>query len=177
MLISSFLSSTCGPSSEQRHFNIQAKAQDSLRGRTLCMIIITKAMNSKSKKLFQHRVRIGFSLQQDDNNIYHLGLLQGLGDLIFVKCLQCYHKNIVSDYYFSHRLNKSPPLECVGFFFLTPPWSTWHVGSVTRVYVPRFFVSSQQRFGVTDIKAPWPVTAPRSWCSPFQTFFFFFFCV
>ena len=24
---------------------------------------------------------------------------------------------------------------------------------VTRVYVPRFFVSSQQRFGVTDIKA------------------------
>jgi len=23
-----------------------------------------------------------------------------------------------------------------------------------RVYVPRFFVSSQQRFGVTDIKAP-----------------------
>ena len=26
-------------------------------------------------------------------------------------------------------------------------------GSVTRVYVPRFFVSSQQRFGATDIKA------------------------
>ena len=26
--------------------------------------------------------------------------------------------------------------------------------SVTRVYVPRFFVLSQQRFGVTDIKAP-----------------------
>ena len=25
---------------------------------------------------------------------------------------------------------------------------------VTRVYVPRFFVSSQQRFGATDIKAP-----------------------
>ena len=25
---------------------------------------------------------------------------------------------------------------------------------VTRVYVPRLFVSSQQRFGVTDIKAP-----------------------
>ena len=24
---------------------------------------------------------------------------------------------------------------------------------VTRVYVPRFFVSSQQRFGATDIKA------------------------
>ena len=24
---------------------------------------------------------------------------------------------------------------------------------VTRVYVPQFFVSSQQRFGVTDIKA------------------------
>ena len=26
--------------------------------------------------------------------------------------------------------------------------------TVTRVYVPRFFVSSQQRFGVTNIKAP-----------------------
>ena len=26
--------------------------------------------------------------------------------------------------------------------------------SVMRVYVPRLFVSSQQRFGVTDIKAP-----------------------
>ena len=26
-------------------------------------------------------------------------------------------------------------------------------GIVTRVYVPRFFVSSQQRFGATDIKA------------------------
>ena len=31
--------------------------------------------------------------------------------------------------------------------------------SVTQVYVPRFFVSSQQKFGVTDIKAPWRVTA------------------
>ena len=31
--------------------------------------------------------------------------------------------------------------------------------SVTRVYVPRFFVSSRQKFGVTDIKAPWRVTA------------------
>ena len=26
-------------------------------------------------------------------------------------------------------------------------------GNVMRVYVPRFFVSSQQRFGATDIKA------------------------
>ena len=31
--------------------------------------------------------------------------------------------------------------------------------SVTRVYAPRFFVSSQQKFGVRDIKAPWQVTA------------------
>ena len=30
---------------------------------------------------------------------------------------------------------------------------------VTRVYAPWFFVSSQQKFGVTDIKAPWWVTA------------------
>ena len=35
--------------------------------------------------------------------------------------------------------------------------------SVTRVYVPRFFVSSQQRFGVMDIEAPRRVTALRSW--------------
>ena len=34
---------------------------------------------------------------------------------------------------------------------------------VRRVYAPRFFVSSQQRFGVTDIKAPWRVTALGSW--------------
>ena len=30
------------------------------------------------------------------------------------------------------------------------------VEGVTRVYVPWFFVSSQQRFGVTDIKPPQP---------------------
>ena len=30
---------------------------------------------------------------------------------------------------------------------------------VTRVYAPRFFVSSQQKFGEMDIKAPWRVTA------------------
>ena len=30
---------------------------------------------------------------------------------------------------------------------------------VTRVYAPRFFVSSQQKLGVMDIKAPWWVTA------------------
>ena len=34
---------------------------------------------------------------------------------------------------------------------------------VTRVYVPRFFVLSQQRFGVTDIKALRCVTALGSW--------------
>ena len=34
---------------------------------------------------------------------------------------------------------------------------------VTRVSVPRFLVSSQQRFGMTDIKAPRHVTALRSW--------------
>ena len=32
-------------------------------------------------------------------------------------------------------------------FFLSPSID------VTRVYVPQFFVSSQQRFGATDIKA------------------------
>ena len=33
-----------------------------------------------------------------------------------------------------------------------PQWQE-AFGFVTRVYVPRFFVSSQQRFGATDIKA------------------------
>ena len=30
----------------------------------------------------------------------------------------------------------------------------WSLGSVKRVYAPRFFFSSQQKFGVTDIEAP-----------------------
>ena len=34
--------------------------------------------------------------------------------------------------------------------------------NVTRVYVPRFFVSSQQRFGATDVKAP-GCHSSRSW--------------
>ena len=34
---------------------------------------------------------------------------------------------------------------------------------VTRVYVPRFFVLSQKRFGVTDIKALRCVTALGAW--------------
>ena len=36
-------------------------------------------------------------------------------------------------------------------------------GIVTRVYVPQFFISSQQRFGVTDVKAPSACPALRSW--------------
>ena len=36
---------------------------------------------------------------------------------------------------------------------------------VMRVYVPRFFVSSQQRFGAMDIKALGGVTALGSWTS------------
>ena len=44
------------------------------------------------------------------------------------------------------------------------PSMGWHLGlgwveTVMRVYAPRFFVLSQQKFGVTDIKAPWRVTA------------------
>ena len=37
------------------------------------------------------------------------------------------------------------------------------IRTVRRVYAPRFFVSSQQRFGVTDIQALWGVTALGSW--------------
>ena len=63
--ISSLLPPTGGQDSEQRHFNVRQ------RGRILwdmpyCMIITMHAMKSKSKKQFQHGVRIGFSLQQDD---------------------------------------------------------------------------------------------------------------
>ena len=36
------------------------------------------------------------------------------------------------------------------------------IRTVRRVYAPRFFVLSQQRFGVTDIQALWGVTALRS---------------
>ena len=48
--------------SEQRHFNLTVRQ----RGRILWgrpLHTITKARKSKSKKQFQHRVRIGFSLQ------------------------------------------------------------------------------------------------------------------
>ena len=36
------------------------------------------------------------------------------------------------------------------------------IRTVRRVYAPRFFVLSQQRFGMTDIQALWGVTALRS---------------
>ena len=35
----------------------------------------------------------------------------------------------------------------------------WLNHTVTRVYAPQFFVSSQQKFGLMDIKAPSAVTA------------------
>ena len=41
--------------------------------------------------------------------------------------------------------------------------SAFVIIGVTQVYVPRFFVSSQQRFGATDIKSPRRVIALRSW--------------
>ena len=69
VLISSFLPSTGGQDSEQRHFNSQAWGRIHW-GRSLHMIIITKAMKSKSKKQFQYKVRICFSLQ----HLQHLPL-------------------------------------------------------------------------------------------------------
>ena len=43
------------------------------------------------------------------------------------------------------------PLDCKE---IQPGEQSWvFTGSVTRVYVPQFFVLSQQRFGATDIKA------------------------
>ena len=53
MLISSLLPSTGGQGSEQRHFGLTAGPRDRiLWGKPFCMIIITKAMKSKSKKQF-----------------------------------------------------------------------------------------------------------------------------
>ena len=47
------------------------------------------------------------------------------------------------------------PLDCKEIQPVHPKGDqSWvFIGNVTRVYVPRFFVSSQQRFGVMDIKA------------------------
>ena len=49
----------------------------------------------------------------------------------------------------------------VSFFFKME--SAQPVPFLRRVYAPQFFVSSQQRCGVTDIQAPRGVTALRSW--------------
>ena len=40
-----------------------------------------------------------------------------------------------------------------GLLSLLSLFLIYPLGFVTRVYVPRFFVSSQQRFGAMDIKA------------------------
>ena len=61
MLISSFLPSTGGQGSEQRPFSLTVRQRDRiLWGKQFCTIIITKATKGKSKKQFQHGVRIGF---------------------------------------------------------------------------------------------------------------------
>ena len=59
MFISSFLPSTGGQGSEQRHFNSQAEGQDSLRQ----AIMYDHNNKSKSEKQFQHGIRIDFSMQ------------------------------------------------------------------------------------------------------------------
>ena len=51
-----------------------------------------------------------------------------------------------------HRLRK----QTYGYWKLVNSLHATTPIDVTRVYVPRFFVSSQQRFGVMDIKAPSP---------------------
>ena len=56
MFISSFLLSTGGQGSEQRHFNSQAEGQDSL----MQTVVYDYSNKGKSKKQFQRGVRIGF---------------------------------------------------------------------------------------------------------------------
>ena len=65
VLIPFFLLSTGGQGSEQRQVSLTVRQKGRiLWGWPLCVIIITKATESKSKKQFQHGVRIDFSLQQ-----------------------------------------------------------------------------------------------------------------
>ena len=61
----------------------------------------------------------------------------------------------------NHLIRCCPLLLLPSIFPSIRVFSNELVLHVTRVYAPRFFVSSQQKFGVTDIKAPWRVTALR----------------
>ena len=61
MLISPCLPCTGGQGSEQRQFSLTVRQRGRvLWGRPFCMIIITEATKSKSKKQFLQGVRIGF---------------------------------------------------------------------------------------------------------------------
>ena len=64
VLISSFLPSTGGQHSEQRHFNSQAEGQDSLR-LAVMYDYHNKSNRKQVKETVLTRVKIGFSLQQD----------------------------------------------------------------------------------------------------------------
>ena len=56
---------------------------------------------------------------------------------------------------------------CFAWLEVVSAWLNLSHGTidVTRVYVPQFFVSSQQRFGAKDIKALGGITALGSWTS------------
>ena len=63
VLLSSFLPPTGGQGSEQRHFSLTVRQRGRvLWGRPLCVIIVTKGTESKSKTQFQHGVRTGLFL-------------------------------------------------------------------------------------------------------------------
>ena len=63
VLISSFLPSIGRQGTEQRQVSLTVRHRGRiLWGRPLCVIVITKAMESKSKKQSQHGVRTGFPL-------------------------------------------------------------------------------------------------------------------
>ena len=62
MLISSFLPSTGGQGSEQRHFNSQAEGQD-FWGKPFCMIIITKAAKACHRNSSNMELELASSLQ------------------------------------------------------------------------------------------------------------------
>ena len=65
VLIPVFLLLTRGQGSKQRKVSLAARQKGRiLWGRPLCVIIITKATERKSKEQFQHGVRTDFSLQQ-----------------------------------------------------------------------------------------------------------------
>ena len=60
---------------------------------------------------------------------------------------------IVLTFSFAEQVLDFNEVQLINYFFMDCVFGVISIGIVTRVYVPWFFVLSQQRFGATDIKA------------------------